>query len=68
LRDIACGGQALVSRTTHDLVQDHLLGGFELLDKGEHGLKGLVRAERLYQLMASGLPVDFPPLSVDGQL
>jgi predicted ATPase len=46
------GGQVLVSQTTHDLVGDGLR------DLGEHRLKDLSAAERIYQL-GDG---DYPPL------
>jgi hypothetical protein len=36
--------------------------GVVLKDLGEGGLKDLVRAEHVYQLVASDLPADFPPL------
>lgn len=47
------GGQVLVSQTTRDLVPDA-----HLVDLGEHRLKDLTRAERLYQLGEG----EFPPL------
>ena len=56
------GGQTLLSATTADLVRDHLSAGATLRDLGEHRLKDLVRAERVYQLVHSELPADFPPL------
>ena len=56
------GGQTLLSLSTHELVRDHLPGGVELRDMGEHRLKDLGRPERVFQLIASGLPTDFPPL------
>ena len=65
LRGIAHGGQTLISQTTFDLVQDNLPQGVEMLDLGEQPLKGLMRPEHIYQLMASGLPTDFPPLAID---
>ncbi|HEX2026442.1 MAG TPA: tetratricopeptide repeat protein [Nitriliruptorales bacterium] len=54
------GGQILMSRTTHDLVvgrSDHTLR-----DLGEHRLRDLAVAERLYQVLAPGLREEFPPL------
>src|SRR5205085_7878455 len=38
------------------------LGGTELQDLGEHELKGLPQAERIFQVVASGLETSFPPL------
>src|SRR2546423_12776278 len=50
----AHGGQILVSQPTRDLVGNQ----FELRDLGEHRLKGLESAERLYQLGEG----EFPPV------
>jgi class 3 adenylate cyclase len=65
LRSIANSGQTLLSQTTCDLLQDNLPREVKLLDLGEHPLKGLTRVEHIYQVMAPGLPRDFPPLSLD---
>jgi predicted ATPase/class 3 adenylate cyclase/DNA-binding CsgD family transcriptional regulator len=56
------GGQVLLSQATADLVRDHLAEGVSLRDLGEHVLRGLVRPERIYQVVAPGLPEDYPPL------
>jgi predicted ATPase/class 3 adenylate cyclase/DNA-binding CsgD family transcriptional regulator len=56
------GGQILLSRATQELVRDHLPPGTELRDLGEHRLKDLFRPEQIFQLVASDLPTDFPPL------
>lgn len=56
------GGQILLSQATYELVQHHLTGGVTLHDLGEHWLKDLRQPEHLYQVVAPGLPVDFPPL------
>ena len=56
------GGQILLSLVTHELVRDHVPAGTSLLDLGEHRLKDLIRSERIFQLHAPPLPVDFPPL------
>jgi predicted ATPase len=56
------GGQTLFSLATQELVRDQLPEGASLLDLGEHRLKDLFRPERVYQLIAPGLPAQFPPL------
>jgi predicted ATPase/class 3 adenylate cyclase/DNA-binding CsgD family transcriptional regulator len=56
------GGQVLLSQAAADLVRDHLPEGASLRDLGEHALRGLVRPEHVYQLVAPGLPADYPPL------
>lgn len=60
------GGQILLSGVTVRLASDALPPGTGLLDLGEHRLRGLTRPERIYQLVAEGLPADFPPLTVSG--
>lgn len=59
----AChGGQILLFRTTYELVQDVLPAGVTLRDLGQHLLRDLARPEQIYQLVATGLTVEFPPL------
>ena len=55
------GGQVLVSETTRALVSGMLPADVTIRDLGEHRLKDL-RPERLSQLVAAGLPADFPPI------
>jgi predicted ATPase/class 3 adenylate cyclase len=56
------GGQVLLSLPTQELVRDQLPAETRLRDLGEHRLKDLFRPERVYQLLAAGLPSEFPPL------
>ena len=56
---VAHGGQVLVSAATRALATGSDGVGFR--DLGEHRLKDIERAERLFQLEAPGLDVDFPP-------
>jgi predicted ATPase/class 3 adenylate cyclase len=56
------GGQILVSGTAADLLQDELPREGSLRDLGEHRLKDLARAERIYQFVAPGLSETHPPL------
>ncbi len=56
------GGQILVSQETKTLLERELPEGVRLLDLGEHELKGMRRPEHLFQVVASGLPNDFPAL------
>jgi predicted ATPase/class 3 adenylate cyclase len=62
LMNVAHGGQVVVSGATSALVCGLLQGGVELHDLGEHRLKDLLRPERIFQLKAPGLRLDFPPL------
>jgi class 3 adenylate cyclase len=57
------GGQVLLSWATGALVEAAVPEGTALRDLGEHRLKDLQRAERLYQVVLSDLPSDFPPLN-----
>jgi class 3 adenylate cyclase len=57
----AHGGQVLVSETTRALVRGDEPAGIELRDLGEHHLKDLDHAERLFQLVVPDLPAEFPP-------
>src|SRR5688572_8897244 len=56
------GGQILVSGSTRELVATDLPAGLELLPLGEHRLKDVRQPVELYQVRASGLSADFPPL------
>ena len=56
------GGQVLLSEPVSVLVRDALPTGATLRDLGEHRFKDLGRAERVFQLVLSGLPADFPPI------
>ena len=58
----AHGGQVVLSEAAAALVRDALAAGAGLRDLGEHRLKDLQRPERVFQLVAPGLPGDFPPL------
>jgi DNA-binding NarL/FixJ family response regulator/class 3 adenylate cyclase len=51
------GGQVLLSSTTAAFAT-----GYETRDLGTHRLAGLAEPERIHQLVADGLPRDFPPL------
>ena len=62
LMAIAHGGQIVCSQTTADLVRDQLEDGLTLVDLGEHRLRDLSRAERVFQLTGAGLTTEFPPL------
>jgi len=59
---VAHGGQILLSESTAVLVREDLPPDVRLLDLELHRLKDLARAQRLYQVVAPGLPVEFPPL------
>src|SRR3954454_1583845 len=62
LLSLAHGGQIVVSDATEVLLRDRLT----LRSLGEHRLRGLHGRMPVYQIVAEGLPVDFPVLrSVD---
>ena len=62
LLSIGHGGQMLVSAAASDLVQGELPAQASLRDLGAHRLKDLAHPEQVFQLVAAGLPTDFPPL------
>jgi class 3 adenylate cyclase len=62
LRDLAHGGQTVLTATTEDLVLDQLPDGAWLIDLGTFELRDLPRPERVVQLCHPDLPNDFPAL------
>ena len=62
LMSAAHGGQIVLSAATCELVRDSLPDQASFADLGEHRLKDLARPEHVFQLLAHGLPADFPPL------
>ena len=62
LRDLAHGGQTVLSGTTEDLVLDRLPADAWLTDLGSHQLRDLPRLERVVQLCHPDLRNEFPPL------
>ena len=58
----AHGGQVVMSDVTRLLVTSRLPAGVSLRDLGWHRLKDIEAPERIYQLVAAGLPERFPPL------
>ena len=62
LRNLAHGGQTVVSEATRELVADALPEGVSLRDLGVHRLKDLSRPERVFQLCHPDLEDAFPPL------
>jgi predicted ATPase/class 3 adenylate cyclase len=62
LLPVCHGGQILLTQATEQLGRDHLPVGARLLDLGQHRFRDLVYPERVFQLIAPGLPELFPPL------
>ncbi len=62
LRDLAHGGQTVLSGATEAMVIDRLPAGAWLTDLGTHPLRDLPRPERVVQLCHSDLVNGFPPL------
>jgi predicted ATPase/class 3 adenylate cyclase/DNA-binding CsgD family transcriptional regulator len=62
LRDIAHGGQTLLSGATEAMVLDRLPPDAWLSDLGTHRLPGLSRPERILQLCHRDLRIGFPAL------
>ncbi|OMB91852.1 transcriptional regulator [Mycobacterium colombiense] len=64
LRDLAHGGQTVLSGVTESLVVDRLPDDVWLADLGSHPLRDLPRPERVVQLCHPDLRNEFPPLRV----
>jgi predicted ATPase/class 3 adenylate cyclase len=64
LRDLAHGGQTVLSRVTEEMLLDRLPEGAWLEDLGIHRLQGLPRPERVAQLCHPDLVNEFPALHV----
>ncbi|BBX73087.1 LuxR family transcriptional regulator [Mycobacterium shinjukuense] len=64
LRDLAHGGQTVLSGVTELLVIDHLPDGVWLTELGSYPLRDLPRPERVVQLCHPALRNEFPPLRV----
>src|SRR5258705_6933633 len=62
LRDLAHGGQTVLSSTTSDLVTDRLPADAWLSDLGTHPVRDLPRPERVVQLCHPEIRNEFPPL------
>ena len=59
---VAHGGQILLSTATAELIKDDLPSGVSLRDLGRHHLKDMGDPERIFQVVAEGLPSQFPAL------
>src|ERR1700754_1658399 len=68
LRELAHGGQTVLSGITSDLVSDLLPDGPWLNDLGTHALRDLPRPERVLQLCHPDLHNEFPPLRGGGKV
>ena len=56
------GGQILITRALHDAIKGDAGARIRLRHLGSFQLRGLRRPDTLYQVIASGLERDFPPL------
>jgi predicted ATPase/class 3 adenylate cyclase/DNA-binding CsgD family transcriptional regulator len=65
LRNLAHGGQTVMSGVTELLIVDQLPPDVTLTDLGAHPLRGLPRPERVVQLCHPDLCNEFPPLNSD---
>src|SRR6201997_5837974 len=68
LRDLAHGGQTVLSGATEPLVVDQLPPDVSLIDLGTHPLRDLPRPERVVQLCHPDLRNEFPPLRTPNTL
>lgn len=59
---LARGDQIVISDATRALVKGKLAEDVSLMDLGRHRLRDLLDPDHLYQVVAEGLPAEFPPL------
>ena len=64
IRDMAHGGQTVLSGATEPIVADRLPEGVWLTELGSYPLRGVPRPERVVQLCHPDLHNEFPPLRV----
>jgi predicted ATPase/class 3 adenylate cyclase/DNA-binding CsgD family transcriptional regulator len=64
IRDLAHGGQTVLSGVTESLIVDRLPDDVWLTELGSYPLKGVARPERVVQLCHPDLRNEFPPLRV----
>jgi predicted ATPase/class 3 adenylate cyclase/DNA-binding CsgD family transcriptional regulator len=64
LRDLAHGGQTVLSGVTYEMVAERLPDGVWVRELGTHTLRDLPRPERVVQLCHPDLCNEFPPLRV----
>jgi predicted ATPase/class 3 adenylate cyclase/DNA-binding CsgD family transcriptional regulator len=62
LRDLAHGGQTVLSSATEEMVEDRLPDDAWLTNLGSHALRDLARPMRISQLCHPDVRSDFPPL------
>jgi len=65
IRQLASGGQVLISQSTQALVQDEVPDGLELVDLGLQRLRDVVASEHVFQAGIEGLPGPERPLSAE---
>jgi YVTN family beta-propeller protein len=63
----AHGGQIVLSSATRELIKDDLPAGVDLRDLGEQRFRDIDGPERVFQVVADGLPSEFPPLQTGGK-
>ena len=59
----AHGGQIILSQEVLDELVNQMPEEITLRDMGNHRMKGLTQLEHLFQVIASDLPANFPPLT-----
>ena len=62
IMSVGHGGQILISETTLQIAREHLSSDIAILDLGQHQLKGLKQAEKIFQISTPDLGQEFPPL------
>jgi class 3 adenylate cyclase len=68
LRDLAHGGQTVLSSATEEMVVGRLPTDAWLIDRGDHQVKGVARPLRVVQLCHPDVRNEFPPLGTPNAL
>ena len=62
----AHGGQVVLSSATREILAQELWRDVDLVDLGQHRLRGFTMGQRVFGVAASGVAADFPPLRTEG--
>lgn len=68
IMSIGHGGQILLSEEVQLLLKNNLTLPFQMLDLGEHRLRGFRSPEKIFQVLHPDLPAKFPPLNATGAI
>lgn len=62
IMSVAYGGQILISENTNEMFSEKATDSVSVRDLGNRRLKDLIQPVKLFQILSSEIPADFPPL------